>query len=94
MARVRDLVPDMLLAQRGALFPWVPVFLGIGIGLYFASKFEPSVMALGVLATSGALLMVWHLRCRSSVAPLICALAMVALGVALAARGRILWPVP
>ncbi|MCI5111085.1 MAG: ComEC family competence protein [Marivita sp.] len=84
MARVRDLVPDMLQAQRGALFPWVPVFLGIGIGYYFASKFEPSVMSLGVLATSGALLMVWHLWCRSSLAPLICALAMVSLGVALA----------
>ncbi len=29
------------LAQRGHLFPWVPVCLAAGIGLYFSLKFEP-----------------------------------------------------
>lgn len=29
------------LAQRGHLFPWVPVCLAIGTGIFFALKFEP-----------------------------------------------------
>ncbi len=38
-------------AQRGALLPWAPVCFGLGIGLYFALPFEPSVaqvQALGI----------------------------------------------
>lgn len=27
--------------QRGSLFPWAPVFFGIGIGVFFALRFEP-----------------------------------------------------
>lgn len=29
-------------AQRTSLFPWVPVFFGIGIGVYFSLRWEPS----------------------------------------------------
>jgi len=84
MARVRDVLPDMLLAQRGTLFPFVPVFLGVGIGLYFSLRVEPPIWVLATCAASGLLALVWHLRSRSAFAPLICALAMVALGLALA----------
>jgi competence protein ComEC len=84
MARVRAVIPDMLLAQRGTLFPFVPVFLGIGIGIYFSLRFEPPVWALVCMGVSGGLLLIWHLRSRSAFAPLVCALAMVALGLSLA----------
>lgn len=47
-----------LAAQRGHLFPWVPVVLSIGIGMYFALKWEPDwphYLILGGLAlTCGA----------------------------------------
>lgn len=33
---------DQLDRQRGYLFPWVPVFYGTGIAVYFALRFEPS----------------------------------------------------
>ena len=37
--------------QRGHLFPWSPVMLGIGIGLYFSIRFEPNAyLLLAVLA--------------------------------------------
>ncbi|MGJ8604849.1 MAG: ComEC/Rec2 family competence protein [Marivita sp.] len=84
MARVWSVLPDLLLAQRGGLFPFVPIFLGVGIGLYFALRMEPPVWALVTCATLGALTLIWHLRSRSLWAPLICAFAMVACGIALA----------
>ncbi|MGI9388615.1 MAG: ComEC/Rec2 family competence protein [Boseongicola sp.] len=36
-------------AQRGHLFPWAPVLLGLGVGVYFALPFEPSSLAINVL---------------------------------------------
>ncbi|PWL35925.1 ComEC/Rec2 family competence protein [Marivita sp. XM-24bin2] len=84
MARVRDVIPNMLLAQRGTLFPFVPVFLSIGIGLYFALRNEPSISALSALAGCASVLLVGYLRSQSAFAPLLCAVAMIALGVALA----------
>ena len=84
MARVREALADMFLAQRGTLFPFVPVCLGSGIGLYFALRIEPPIWALVTCALLGAGLLVWYLRSRSAFAPLICAVAMVALGLALA----------
>jgi len=32
---------DAILAQRGAMIAWVPVCLGVGIGIYFSLKVEP-----------------------------------------------------
>ncbi|MCT4559278.1 MAG: ComEC family competence protein [Pelagimonas sp.] len=43
------------LAQRGHLFPWVPVCLGVGIGLYFSLRFEPSVWLLLGVAILGVI---------------------------------------
>ena len=38
------MLTDALLRQRGHLLCWVPVFLGIGIGWYFALKTEPGLL--------------------------------------------------
>ncbi|MEM6823782.1 MAG: ComEC/Rec2 family competence protein [Pseudomonadota bacterium] len=43
-------------AQRGHLFPWTPVCLGIGIGAYFAIDNEPSAPLLLALAAAGLVL--------------------------------------
>ncbi len=39
---------DALAALRGVLFPWVPVFLACGIGLWFALDWEPGLLSYGV----------------------------------------------
>lgn len=45
-----------LLGARGHLMPWAPVFLSIGIGLYFGAHLEPPVWALALVGVwlSGA----------------------------------------
>ncbi|WP_291835600.1 ComEC/Rec2 family competence protein [Limimaricola sp.] len=46
-------IADGLLAQRGHLFVWVPVCLGVGVGIYFGLRAEPDWriwMGLGLLA--------------------------------------------
>lgn len=50
-----------LAAERGQLFPWVPVFLSLGIGPWFALRVEPGPVAYlsaGALALAG--LMLWR----------------------------------
>lgn len=58
---------DMMRAQRGALFGWVPVCLAIGIGGYFSLGFEPTVLQLGCI---GALGVFWALLARLLPEPL------------------------
>lgn len=49
--------------QRGHLFPWVPVCLACGIGLYFALRWEPAVWMLGAAFAAGVLgSLVWLRR--------------------------------
>ncbi|MDJ0627211.1 MAG: ComEC/Rec2 family competence protein [Rhodobacter sp.] len=48
MAPIRRVL-DAIEAQRGHLFPWVPVMLGAGIGAYFALRVEPGPTAYLVL---------------------------------------------
>ncbi|MCL3883447.1 ComEC/Rec2 family competence protein [Marivita sp. GX14005] len=84
MARVRQGIADIILRQRGALFGFVPVLLACGIGLYFSFRIEPPVWALWLSGAAGAALLLWYLVSRSAYAPLICALALVASGLALA----------
>ncbi len=45
-----DLVPDLLLRQRGHLSAWVPVCLAIGVGIYFSLSIEPGGGAYASLA--------------------------------------------
>lgn len=72
------------LAQRGHLFPWVPVCLALGIGIYFILGMEPArntylwVGFAGVLST----LVAW--RAPFWLAPFAWALALIALGFCLA----------
>nr|WP_226782635.1 ComEC/Rec2 family competence protein [Oceaniglobus trochenteri] len=44
----------MIDRQRGALFPWVPVCMAIGIGIYFVLPRDPAPLAWGALV-AGAL---------------------------------------
>lgn len=72
---------DSLAAQRGVLFPWVPVCLGLGIGIYFALPVEPSGPQAGALAAL-ALAAAWlGQRGPERWQPLATALAIVAFGV-------------
>jgi competence protein ComEC len=71
--------------QRGALFPWVPVCLALGIGLYFGLSFEPSMTLfpyLGFALLGLALCALWW---RSGWAPVIWAVVLAGLGFGLAA---------
>lgn len=53
--RLFNLMQDWLDGQRGALFPWCPVFFGGGIGLYFSLTWEPGRdVWLGVVLAMGA----------------------------------------
>jgi competence protein ComEC len=51
-----DWIVRALLAQRGHLFPWVPVMLGLGIWVYFMLPAEPhgAVVALALAGAVGA----------------------------------------
>jgi len=51
----------LLLEQRGHLFPWAPVFMALGIGIYFQLQWEPELVTYAVLAVPAvvALLVVW-----------------------------------
>lgn len=53
---------EWLLAARGQLFVWVPVFIGLGVGIWFILPFEPVlwhygvVLALFAVSASGTIL--------------------------------------
>ncbi|MGR3433756.1 MAG: DUF4131 domain-containing protein, partial [Shimia sp.] len=70
--------------QRGHLLTWAPIALGLGIGLFFALKVEPSRAALWLCAAGAlpALAVAWILRYGWG--PIFAGLAIVALGVSLA----------
>ncbi|MEL6609118.1 MAG: ComEC/Rec2 family competence protein [Pseudomonadota bacterium] len=71
---------EALQRQRGHLLCFAPVCLGLGIGLYFALRFEPSLAQhAGVLGLSGfAVLAAWRLR--HTVGPALLAMALIGLG--------------
>lgn len=69
-----------LQAARGQLFPFVPVFVALGIGLWFGLEFEPG--PIHYLATAGlglGLLALWRLG-PESVQPLAVAAACICVG--------------
>ena len=84
MVRVWHLIEGGWLAQRGALFPWVPVLLACGIGGYFALRSEPAIWMLLACGTGSALLTLAARRGREWSGPVLCAAALVLAGVALA----------
>ncbi|MFD1344615.1 ComEC/Rec2 family competence protein [Litorisediminicola beolgyonensis] len=70
--------------QHGALFPWAPVFLAMGIGLYISLRQEPPVALLWVSGGAGLAGLVLARRVGATLGPLMTALALVTLGMALA----------
>lgn len=70
---------------RGALFPLVPVLLGIGVGAYFALPVEPGAPALTLLAGGLTLAAAAALTGPGDWRPLALALALVLAGPLLAA---------
>ncbi|MCF8510432.1 MAG: ComEC family competence protein [Rhodobacteraceae bacterium] len=81
---------EALLMMRGLLFPWVPIFLGVGISLWFGLQQEPGLKGYGaaVVALGPAL---WFWRRGPDLAQ---PLAVIALCVAvgfLAAGARAHW---
>ncbi|MFC6687162.1 ComEC/Rec2 family competence protein [Jhaorihella thermophila] len=74
----------VLLGQRGNLFPWAPVFLGLGIGIYFLAPQEPSTMTLALLAAGGLGMLFVALRRPGGWSAIGWGLALIAAGVLLA----------
>jgi competence protein ComEC len=74
----------MMLAQRGQLFHWVPVFMGIGIGGYFALKVEPALWILGSALLLAMICAGLAMRTSAVVQPLLLALALALAGGGLA----------
>lgn len=75
---------ELWAAQRGHLFPWVPVALACGIALYFTRPVEPDApvyLALLGLAAAALLLRRWA---SHHVAPLLWAITLLAAGAAIA----------
>lgn len=79
-----------LLRQQGHLFPWVPVCIGAGVGLYFTLLEEPAVWLLWVCFGAGLAGMVLRHWLPFVPAVALCALSCGALGMA-AAGARAHW---
>ena len=77
---MRAAIEDGLLAQRGGLIGWVPVCLGIGIGVYFSLQFEPSRTDLTWVCGIAAVFYVISRKMTASVSPLFIAVALVFAG--------------
>ena len=76
---------NMMLAQRGHLVGWIPVFLACGIGLYFSVRVEPDLVELAGIAGLGLVLFTVARKLPEATAPLITAFALITLGFLLAA---------
>jgi len=75
----------VILGQRGALFPWSPVALAVGVGLYFGAATEP-LLALIAAACGGALVLAFLAMIAGPVrGPPLWVMALVLLGGTLAA---------
>ncbi|MFU8776905.1 MAG: ComEC/Rec2 family competence protein, partial [Roseovarius sp.] len=68
------------LAQRGALFPWVPVVLAGGVGGYFALRQEPAAAVLWGCCAGALMLALLGARGREWSGPLLWAMALVLAG--------------
>ncbi len=72
---------DLIARQRGHLLPWVPVCLGVGIGLYFALPVEPSMASLAGLVLGAVGLAGFSRSAGETAAPLAVGMALVLFGV-------------
>lgn len=83
--RVLAMIERGLLEQRGHLFPWVPVFLAIGIGFYFLPRQEPGTGGVAFVACAALVLATLARRVSAAWSPLLWALVLVNSGFLLAA---------
>ncbi|WP_101068106.1 ComEC/Rec2 family competence protein [Roseovarius salinarum] len=81
---VRQWLAAGWLAQRGHLFPWVPVFVAAGVGLYFALKVEPPAVLYLYVAAGVLGLGVVAARAGPVAGPVLWALALCGAGLCLA----------
>tara|TARA_R110000868_G_scaffold213257_3_gene463241 strand:- start:11895 stop:14060 length:2166 start_codon:yes stop_codon:yes gene_type:complete len=82
--RVQDSLRGAILAQRGQLFHWSPICLGIGIGSYFSLKVEPEPITLAMLLLLSAVSAGIAIRVNIAVQPILIGAALIAGGVTLA----------
>jgi len=82
--RAFDQFETRLLAQRGHLFCWVPVCLGIGIGGYFQLGFEPDILVFAGVACVMVLLMAFSRLAPQAVAPVLVGLVLIGAGASIA----------
>ena len=73
-----------LRAQRGRLLLWAPVFLAMGIGLYFSLAEEPAAKEIAVVFVIAVVVVISARFSNLAFAPLLHALALVCLGAGLA----------
>ena len=71
-------------SQRGHLFPWAPVCLGVGIALWFSLRWEPGASHYAALALGASALLLLAWRLPPGLRPLAAALALVLAGALLA----------
>lgn len=83
--RVVIAVLDSLSAARGALFPFAPVVVGLGVGAFFLLPRELMLREVGVLAAGMVALAAAALRGPEGARPVAFALALVCAGTLLAA---------
>lgn len=73
-----------LLNQRGHLLPWSPVCLAVGIGAYFALRFEPAAAWYACLIALAICAGCAGVRGMSACAPVMTGVAVIACGFVLA----------
>jgi competence protein ComEC len=73
-----------LWAQRGRLLLWAPVFLAMGIGLYFSLAEEPAAKEIAVVIMIAVFVVIAARLSNPTFAPLLYALALVCFGAVLA----------
>ncbi|CUH76867.1 ComEC/Rec2 family competence protein [Tropicibacter naphthalenivorans] len=83
MGRFLQFPSQLMLSQRGHLFPWVPVCLAVGIGLYFELRIEPAMWVLWLCLAVSPLALLWT-RYGAVVGPLVCLMVLTAFGFGLA----------
>ncbi|WP_245924817.1 ComEC/Rec2 family competence protein [Aliiruegeria haliotis] len=73
-----------MLAQRGTLLLWVPVFLAVGVSIWFALRVEPGAGAYWAAGLAAAFLLLLGLRAGDAVSPFFLACCLVLAGFLLA----------
>jgi competence protein ComEC len=74
----------LLLDQRLHLFPWSPVFLSLGIGIYFLLRFEPGWTLYGPVAVTALACTFLAFRWGPEVSPVFWAVGLTCFGLILA----------